>query len=139
LKFGILGAFGFGSSGCGTLLSPERKGQPAGPLDWKIVALDAIGLIFFFVPGVIAFAVDFNNGSIYLPSNSYGATKPRRRRPLITIRVPERRLTRARIEQIVSDRTGRSVDLKSGTYQTRELENLDEFWSARDDLALQDS
>ena len=29
--------------------------------------LDAVGLLFFFVPGVIAFAVDFSNGTIYLP------------------------------------------------------------------------
>lgn len=61
-----------GASGCGTILYPERRGQPAGPLDWKIVALDAVGLLLFFVPGVIAFAVDFTTGTIYLPSESYG-------------------------------------------------------------------
>lgn len=52
---------------CGTILYPERKGQRAGRLDPAIVVLDAIGLLFFIIPGVIAFAVDFNNGSIYLP------------------------------------------------------------------------
>ena len=54
-------------SGCGTILKPERKGQSAGNLDTSIVALNAIGFLFFLVPGVIVFAVDFNNGTIYLP------------------------------------------------------------------------
>lgn len=52
---------------CGTLLYPERKGQVSGRLDIGVVALDAIGLLFYFVPGVIAFAVDFVTGAIYLP------------------------------------------------------------------------
>lgn len=54
-------------AGCGTIIHPERKGQINGRLDSSIVLLDAIGLLFFFVPGVIAFAVDFSNGTIYLP------------------------------------------------------------------------
>jgi hypothetical protein len=52
---------------CGTILHPERKGQVSGRLDPGIVVLDAIGLFFFIVPGVIAFAVDFSNGTIYYP------------------------------------------------------------------------
>ena len=52
---------------CGTILHPERKGQTSGRLDAGVVLLDAVGLMFFFVPGVIAFAVDFSNGTIYLP------------------------------------------------------------------------
>lgn len=56
-------------AGCGTILYPERRGQSAGRLDPAVVILDGIGLLFFFVPGVIAFAVDFNNGTIYLPNS----------------------------------------------------------------------
>ena len=37
------------TAGCGTVLHPERRGQEAGPLDWNVVALDAVGLLFFFV------------------------------------------------------------------------------------------
>ena len=54
-------------TGCGTLLHPERKGQTGGHIDPAIVVLDGIGLLFFFIPGVIAFAVDFSYGTIYLP------------------------------------------------------------------------
>ena len=54
--------------GCGTILYPERRGQPAGRYDTDIVILDAIGLLFFIVPGVVAFGVDFSTGAIYLPN-----------------------------------------------------------------------
>ena len=52
---------------CGTILHPERKGQKSGQIDPAIALFDAVGLLFFLIPGVIAFAVDFNNGTIYLP------------------------------------------------------------------------
>ena len=50
-------------------MHPERKGQRPGKLDWTVVGLNAVGLLLFFVPGVIAFAVDFATGAIYLPHN----------------------------------------------------------------------
>lgn len=61
---------------CGTLLYPERKGQAGGRLDIGVVALDAIGLLFFFVPGVAAFAVDFITGAIYLPGGRHAWVDP---------------------------------------------------------------
>jgi hypothetical protein len=63
-------------AGCGTIIHPERKGQINGRLDPSIVLLDAIGLLFFFVPGVIAFAVDFSNGTIYLPGGRTSSLSP---------------------------------------------------------------
>lgn len=55
---------------CGTLIYPERQGQNSGKLDIGVVALDALGLLFWFVPGVIAFGVDFITGAIYLPGGT---------------------------------------------------------------------
>ncbi len=55
-------------TGCGTLLYPARRGTESGRLDADIVVLDAIGLLFFVIPGVIAFVVDLATGTIYLPS-----------------------------------------------------------------------
>ena len=52
---------------CGTILYPERKGQMNGRIDPSVALLDAVGLLFFLIPGIIAFAVDFSNGTIYLP------------------------------------------------------------------------
>ena len=55
-------------TGCGLILYPERKGQTQGSIDPGVAVLDAIGLLFFIIPGVIAFAVDFSTGTIYYPS-----------------------------------------------------------------------
>ncbi|REG84143.1 hypothetical protein [Marinomonas pollencensis] len=54
-------------SACGTLLYPERRGQTSGTIDVGIALLNALGLVFFFIPGVVAFGVDFMTGGIYYP------------------------------------------------------------------------
>ena len=60
-------------AGCGTLLHRERVNQPhSRDIDWSVAAYDGLGLILFFVPGVIAFAVDFYTGAIYLPPEHAG-------------------------------------------------------------------
>ncbi|MDB5390758.1 MAG: hypothetical protein JWM11_6404, partial [Planctomycetaceae bacterium] len=118
------------STGCGTIMHPERKGQPAGNLDWSIVALDGVGLLLFLVPGVIAFAVDFNNGSIYLPAEekSQAAIPVPRRRKLISVMTQPRRLTHGAVEHAVAQHSGRQFRLVRGQYETFPLDNLDQFW-----------
>lgn len=61
---------------CGTLLYPERRGQSTGRIDVGVAALDAIGLLFFFVPGIVAFGVDFITGAIYLPGGRVATLSP---------------------------------------------------------------
>jgi hypothetical protein len=69
LKHTFVGTTACSLSGCGTLFHAERNGQPhSNNIDWKIAALDGLGLLLFFVPGVIAFVVDFSTGAIYLPA-----------------------------------------------------------------------
>lgn len=47
---------------------PERKGQQkTDKIDARVAVLDGVALLFFILPGVVAFAVDFDNRSIYLP------------------------------------------------------------------------
>ena len=55
------------ASGCGLILYPERKGQKSGDIDATVAILDGVGLLFFLLPGVVAFIVDFHHGTIYLP------------------------------------------------------------------------
>lgn len=62
--------------GCGTILYPERKGQSGGRLDPAVVILDAVGLLFYFIPGAVAFAIDFANGTIYLPGGHASKLSP---------------------------------------------------------------
>ncbi|KPX74875.1 Uncharacterized protein ALO35_05300, partial [Pseudomonas amygdali pv. lachrymans] len=52
-------------SACGSIFYPDRRGQIDGKVDPAIAALDAFALLFYIVPGVIAFAVDFATGAIY--------------------------------------------------------------------------
>ena len=91
------------SSSCGTLLYPERRGQPRGQLDPGVVILDALGLLFFVIPGVIAFVIDFGNGTIYLPPPDYPTVshKTLRRSDLVPVRLSKTDLTREKIEQVI--------------------------------------
>ena len=53
--------------GCGTILKPEQVNKPhSDQLDYRIVLLDGVGLIFFIIPGLVAYAVDYANGTLYL-------------------------------------------------------------------------
>lgn len=114
--------------GCGTVLHPERKGQPAGRIDWRIFALDAVGLILFFIPGVIAFAVDFNNGTIYLPPDSQAGTDSNTSSGLTKVSVPKNQLNRRRIEQVVANHSGHQIQLDEHRAQTHRLDSVDQFW-----------
>ena len=128
-------------AGCGMILHPERRGQPpGGGLDWSIVALDAVGLLLFFVPGVIAFAVDFATGAIYLPLPGYGdAGTPANDEPLVEVQVPPQELTPQRLEQVASQHAGRDVRLVRGEFLTAPLTKLTDFWTTREKLAAERS
>lgn len=58
--------------GCGTILYPERRGQKGGRIDPAVAVMDGLGVLLFVIPGLIAFAVDFATGAIYLPGGRRG-------------------------------------------------------------------
>ena len=111
------------SFGCGTLLHPERWGQSRGQIDPAIAILDGVGLLFFFVPGAIAFAVDFATGAIYLP-DGYSHTGPHNFNPAEceVIHVPPEELTAGKLETVLSEKTGQDVKLTPGSYQVSRLD-----------------
>ncbi len=114
-------------AGCGTVFHPERRGQSAGRLDWKIVALDALGLVLFLIPGIIAFAVDFHTGAIYLPPCDVGLSSPGNQ-PLVVRHVPGKKISREQIEAVVSSHVGQPIDLAESNYSSQPLKNIGEFW-----------
>ena len=64
----LLALTALASSGCGTLFFAERQDQThSGKLDPNILILDGIGLVFFVIPGLVAYGIDFYSGAIYLP------------------------------------------------------------------------
>jgi hypothetical protein len=119
-------ALAFFLASCGTLLYPERRGQPVGRLDIGVVALDGVGLLLFLVPGVIAFAVDFATGAIYLPP-CYTTLAPPAAADLRQVRVDPFELTPRRVEDIVREQTGKAVSLRPGAYRATPLPALDGF------------
>lgn len=139
------------ATGCGTLMHPERVGQTRrGNVDWTVVGLDAIGLCFFFIPGIIAFAVDFGNGAMFFPAGpeatatgpappvqpasptqaSIGTTQKLR-----SVQLPPGELTLWDLAQIASRETGKQVELEQGKYETEPLESIDDFWTVERRLA----
>ena len=57
------------TTACGVILYPERQGQKSGRIDVAVAVLDGVGLLLWVVPGLVAFAVDFHQGTIYLPNS----------------------------------------------------------------------
>ena len=60
-------------SGCGYIIYPQRQGQTGSRIDPVVAAMDAGLLLFYIVPGLVAFAVDFTNGTIYIPPDGESA------------------------------------------------------------------
>jgi hypothetical protein len=138
----LVAAIAVFSTSCGTLLYPERRGQPpGGPLDVGVVILDALGLLFFIIPGVVAFIVDFSNGTIYLPPPGYGYVpyQALRRRDLEPVKLAREDMTREKIEEIVSERAGRPVKLEPGRFRAVELTDLEEVDEQAERLADPDA
>jgi hypothetical protein len=100
---------------CGTILHPERKGQKSGKIDTKIAIYDAIGLLFFLIPGIVAFAVDFSNGTIYLPpgGEKSSSIEPIDLDKMIAVKTGKKKLTEDDIETIIKEYTGKTVDISS--------------------------
>lgn len=114
----------FQSAACGTIMYPERKGQKAGKIDVTVAALDAVGLLFFIIPGVIAFAVDFNNGTIYLPQGGKGLLN---RNDLEKVRFEPGAGARSGVEKILRERTGLDLRLGRPDLEAFRLKSVDEI------------
>jgi hypothetical protein len=117
---------------CGTIMYPERNGQKPGQIDPLVAVLDGVGLLFFIIPGVIAFAVDFNNHSIYLPhghTSSNSSAHPYLRSQL------DGKPDKAAIEKYVLAETGVAINLEQpGIVITRldSVAQLDARFSMQD-------
>lgn len=116
---------------CGTILHPERKGQKGGQIDPAIAILDGIGLLLFFLPGVIAFAVDFSNGTIYLPGGRHSSLTEEELRRI----APNGKLDEAKLAEILRYK-GMLNQHQDHNFQIQSLDSLAE-WHAR--LAIYES
>jgi hypothetical protein len=112
-------------TGCGTILYPERRGQRGTRIDPGVAVLDGIGLLFFILPGVNAFAVDFGNGAIYYSSSGKGMFSSRNE--VMKVRFDPRRDGPKDIERIIRENTGVSIKLDQPGLQRLELNSVDDL------------
>lgn len=120
----IMAVFLVQISGCGTLMYPERRGQKSGRIDAGVAVLDAVGLLFFIIPGVIAFAVDYATGAIYLPGSNHSSLQDD---DIRVVRISPDRLNQETIREIVVRETGVSwaTDLdKAEVYALKGTEDI---------------
>ncbi|MBS7690832.1 polyribonucleotide nucleotidyltransferase [Pseudomonas lalucatii] len=94
-------------SACGTLFFPDRRGQIEGRVDPVVVALDAIGILFYVIPGLIAFGIDFATGAIYLPNGQYSMAPETLKQALDA----EGSIDNARLKALIEQHTGHSLPL----------------------------
>ena len=94
-------------SACGTVFYPDRRGQIDGKIDPAIAALNAIGLLFYVIPGLIAFGIDFATGAIYFPDENYSMA-PEKLQEAIGA---DGQIDTLRLKAIVEQETGRSLPL----------------------------
>jgi hypothetical protein len=110
--------------GCGTILYPERRGQRAGHLDVGVVLLDGIGLFFGIIPGVIAYAVDFSNGTIYLPGTSRSSLDLKN---IKQVKFDPKDSSMASIESIIKRETGCDINLYRNNLKISKLKSSDDM------------
>lgn len=114
------------STGCGLLLHPERQGQTGGRIDPAVAILNGVGLLLYVVPGLVAFAIDFHTGTIYLPNTQAALSEGSSDKLAENFNVisVEGELTEERIEQIIQQELGLIVDVSDKSVQVSEAESL---------------
>ena len=111
---------------CGYFMYPERRGQkPVGRIDPAIAVLDALGLLLFIIPGVIAFAVDITNGTLYFPAGRQHSSVSTETDRITRIQVNPNELSETMIRAMVEKQTGLSLGPNLNNVEVYELDRSD--------------
>ena len=124
----ILLIYCFQSLGCGTILYPERRNKNPGRLDVGVVLLDGIWLIFGIIPGLIAYAVDFSTGAIYIPEDKGRAGSDKKSYRIV--RFDPNNTTAHKLEAIISKETGQDFNFSDKRYtivRANDKNELDQY------------
>lgn len=93
---------------CGTLFYPDRRGQIDGKIDPVVAAMDAIGILFYVIPGLIAFGIDFATGAIYYPGGRTAQVAPEKLREAVS---PEGKVDNLKLQAILESELGQRLPL----------------------------
>lgn len=110
-------------TGCGLILHPERKGHMGGEVDPTIAILDGIGLLLFLIPGIVAFAVDFSTGTIYLPYGRHSSLSPAE---MDSIK-HNGKVDVKKLNALLSDKLGQQVDVQSSNVQVKQFSSQEKL------------
>ncbi|NLJ12292.1 MAG: polyribonucleotide nucleotidyltransferase [Gammaproteobacteria bacterium] len=106
----------FELAGCGTIIYPERRGQTGGKIDPAVVIMDGIGLLFWVIPGLVAFAIDFATGAIYTSSGRYSVA-PEALKPAID---ENGRIDTVQLQEIIKQQTGQNIPFNHPNIQQQD-------------------
>ncbi|MDQ7986637.1 polyribonucleotide nucleotidyltransferase [Pseudomonas sp. G34] len=95
-------------SACGTIFFPDRRGQIEGRIDPLVAGLNAIGILFYVIPGLIAFGVDFATGAIYLPGGLNAQVDPQSLKDVVDA---DGKVDTAKLKALIETQTGHSLPL----------------------------
>ncbi|MEG0634049.1 polyribonucleotide nucleotidyltransferase [Pseudomonas putida] len=93
---------------CGTLFYPDRRGQIDGKIDPVVAAMDAIGILFYVIPGLIAFGIDFATGAIYYPGGRTAQVAPEKLREAVS---PDGKIDNRKLQAILESELGQRLPL----------------------------
>ncbi|QXI39114.1 polyribonucleotide nucleotidyltransferase [Pseudomonas xantholysinigenes] len=93
---------------CGTLFYPDRRGQIEGKIDPVVAAMDAIGILFYVLPGLIAFGIDFATGAIYYPGGKTAQIDPAKLAPAVDA---NGQVDRIKLQAILESELGQRLPL----------------------------
>lgn len=93
---------------CGTIFFPDRRGQIEGKIDPVVAALNAIGILFYVIPGLIAFGVDFATGAIYLPGGETAQVDPQELKNVVDA---DGKVDPAKLKALIEVQTGHTLPL----------------------------
>ncbi len=108
----IVAAFLLQAASCGTILYPERRGRTSGRIDPSVAILDGVACLLFIIPGLVAFAVDFSTGAIYLPGSNKQAGLSRINQ-LQGVEFDINSNDKTAVEALMKTATGRNIDLSN--------------------------
>ena len=121
LSTALLLIFTFQATGCGTILYPERRNQKTGRVDVGVALLDGFWLLVGIIPGVIAFAVDFSTGAIYIPEKS--STTSAGSSGYRVVQYDPQGMTKEGVEKLISQEIGQTFRFSDERYQMTRIED----------------
>lgn len=93
---------------CGTIIYPDRRGQIEGKIDPVVAVMDAIGILFWVLPGLIAFGVDFATGAIYYPGGKTAQIDPAKLKPAVDA---QGNVDKLKLQAIIESELGQRLPL----------------------------